>query len=195
MNSENHWLATFVIVILIGVIIIIASLPLGIDQALNSAIRLTSIFLGVLAGVSLGEYLKNRNNMQSGQRLMRDLLAELLVNRQLIERRGILRKGFWILGIRSGRAQYLPERQRFDLWHIYSLITHYNDDLQHVHTLEIASAGRSSPDTMESELNRLAIHITHRIDRFLESCPPSVVDAARTIVESESTILGDVMGQ
>ncbi len=182
MHDETPWFLTFVLVLLSGILIIVATLPFGPEQMLSNAVRLSSIFLGVLAGVSLGEYLKIRSNAQSGRRLMRDLLAELLVNRDLLETGELLRKGFWILGIRSGRAEFLPEKQKIDLWHIYSLITHYNDDLQHLHAMEIVSSEEEPPSQLRGEVTRLGAEISRRIDRFLNECPADVVEAARKIV-------------
>ena len=74
--------------------------------------RLMSIFFGMLAGIALGEVFKIRNKKKSGRVLLSDLFEELRVNLETLKTDLPLRKGFWILGIRSGRAEYIPDKQR-----------------------------------------------------------------------------------
>ena len=167
MEESKIWLLVFSLVVLTGVALMLVLVPFGIDFVIVNGVRLISIFLGMLGGTALGEYLKIRKNEQVGQMLLSDLTEELRVNRRLLGKGVPLRKGFWILGVRSGRAEYIPETERRMLWRIYPVITHYNDDLAQVHRAELT--GREVSPEVESEMRRLAADIKDGIDAFLES--------------------------
>ncbi|TFF68297.1 hypothetical protein EU520_00580 [Candidatus Thorarchaeota archaeon] len=167
MEESRLWLLVFSLVIITGAILMVSLVPLGIDTVVINGVRLLSIFLGMLGGTALGEYLKIRKNEKTGEVLLSDLTEELRVNRELLGKGIPLRKGFWILGVRSGRAEYIPEAERRKLWRIYPVITHYNDDLAAVHRAELTGSP-ASPE-VESEMKRLAADIEHKIDDFLES--------------------------
>ncbi len=167
MEESRLWLIVFTLVILAGIILMLILTPLGIDVVVVNGVRLLSIFLGMLGGIALGEYLKIRKNEKTGDILLLDLTEELRVNRNLLGKGIPLRKGFWILGVRSGRAEYIPKTERRMLWGIYPVITHYNDDLAEVHRAELR--GRDVSPQVESELEQLAANIRNKIDEFLES--------------------------
>ncbi|MBD3406085.1 MAG: hypothetical protein GF411_08175 [Candidatus Lokiarchaeota archaeon] len=131
MKESRIWLGVFFCVALSGSILVLSLLPFG--TAFNDGTRLISNFLGMLGGTSLGEYFKKRNNEKSSRTLSNDLADELIVNLELLEDEIPLRKGFWIFGIRSGRAEYLPESERKMLWETYSRITHYNEEIKKFH--------------------------------------------------------------
>ena len=159
------WVAIFILVITTGVVAILLELllPNGSERILSDGYRLLSIFLGVLAGVSLGEYFKIRTNQKAGDVLQRDLIEELRTNYDLLTKDVPLRKGFWILGIRSGIARYLFEDIRRDLWNIYSNITHYNDEFQRYH---IAKLGQSE-STISAELQREIVSLRELISTLI----------------------------
>ena len=130
--------------------------------------RWISIFFGMLAGTALGEVFKIRNNKKSGRVLLSDLLEELRVNLETLKTDIPLRKGFWILGIRSGRAEYIPDIQRRMLWEIYSRITHYNDDNGMIHRKMIVEGKDSLFPEMREEIDRFRKEINTGIVEFLE---------------------------
>ncbi len=175
MEESRLWAIVFVSVVSVGTIAILAHLLIpdgatfstGVSFLLRDGYRLLSIFLGVLAGVSLGELFKIRNNNNSAKNLLADLIEELKVNITLIKRGVPLRKGFWILGIRSGRAEFLGQEERRNLWEIYSRITHYNKDLQHVHQATLIEGGYEVPPNLRNELDEFCNEIRDRIREFL----------------------------
>ncbi len=177
MNESRLWFLVFVIVVTIGFIIIFINLlipegtvfPTGVVYTLQNGYRLLSILLGVLAGTALGELFKIRNNQKAGNTLYSDLIEELKVNREIIGTGIPLRKGFWILGIRSGKAEYLSDTARRELWEIYSRITHYNEDLQHLHRIELVRSHEITTSHMENELDTLCKEISTLITAFLSS--------------------------
>ena len=86
----------------------------------------------------------------------------------LIEKGIPLRKGFWMLGIRSGRAEFLTQDDRRELWEIYSRITHYNEDLQYIHRARMVEIGYKVPSELQKELESFSKEIQERIDKILE---------------------------
>ncbi|TXT56414.1 MAG: hypothetical protein BAJATHORv1_20003 [Candidatus Thorarchaeota archaeon] len=166
MKESRVWLGVFLGVVVGACAFIAYLIPFG--TAFNDGNRLLSIFLGMLGGTSLGEYFKKRNNEKSGRALSDDLVDELTVNQELLREEIPLRKGFWILGIRSGRAEYLPEPERKMLWETYSRITHYNDEIQRLHwsNLGIQDIGEDAP--LRGELTKLQEEIYSHIEQFLK---------------------------
>ncbi|MHA2069292.1 MAG: hypothetical protein ACXABY_33445 [Candidatus Thorarchaeota archaeon] len=61
MEEQRMWMAVFFLVIVTGTVFIVLN-PLGIDGIIRDGYRLVSIFLGMLAGIALGEGFKMRNN-------------------------------------------------------------------------------------------------------------------------------------
>ena len=122
-------------------------IDLSSDLILSTAYRFIAVFLGILAGVAIGELLKHRNREGEGRNLLIDLVEELRVNETLLETDNKLRKGFWILSIRSGLARYLPYRERRMLWNIYSDITHYNEEVELLHRARL----EGKEDLLKSE--------------------------------------------
>ncbi len=176
MDESKLWATVFIVVAVGGTIAIFALLLIpdgttfttGVGFLLRDGYRLLSIFLGVLAGVSLGELFKIRINNNTGRKLLADLFEELRVNLTLIERGIPLRKGFWILGMRSGRAEFLVKEDRRILWEIYSRITHYNKDLQYVHRASMIEEGYKVPPSLQEELDTFCSEIRKKISEFLE---------------------------
>ena len=171
MKESTSWIAIFVIVITTGVTAILLELllPNGAERILSDGYRLLSIFLGVLAGVALGEYFKIRTNQKAGNVLHSDLIEELRINYGLLKKDIPLRKGFWILGIRSGIARYLTEDIRRDLWNIYSNITHYNDEFQRYHIVKMGQTGNSVTPEFQEEITNLRDLISSLIAKFFEA--------------------------
>lgn len=167
MEDQKLWIAVFVSVILVGTVVILLN-PLGIDGIIRDGYRLMSIFLGMLAGIALGEVFKIRNNKKSARSLFIDLLEELKVNRGLLDTDLPLRKGFWILGIRSGRVEFIRQDKRRLLWEIYSRITHYNEDIGLLHRKLIIEGKDSLMPEMREEVERFRDEIRKRISEFLE---------------------------
>ncbi len=176
MDDMRLWSLSFVVVIIVGSVVIFINLlipdgtvfPTSVEYMLSNGYRLLSIFLGVLAGTSLSEMMKSRSNKNTGQSLLEDLIEELRVNLTLIGKGIPLRKGFWLLGIRSGRAEYLCKEHRRKLWDIYSDITHYNEDLQVQHRVAILEGRIDIDSALRGELESLCDHIKKRIEEFLE---------------------------
>ena len=171
MKESRSWIVIFILVITTGAVAILFELliPNGAERVLSDGYRLLSIFLGVLAGVALGEYFKIRNNQKAGNTLHSDLIEELRVNHGLLKKDIPLRKGFWILGIRSGIARYLSDEVRHDLWNIYSNITHYNDEFQRYHTTKMTQTGSSITPELEEEISNLRDLISKLIIQFFET--------------------------
>lgn len=167
MEEQRLWIVVFAVVLLVGTVIILLN-PLGLEGIIRDGYRLMSIFLGMLAGIALGEVFKIRNNKKSARSLLNDLLEELRVNLNLLETDLPLRKGFWILGIRSGRAEYIPEGKRRMLWEVYSRITHYNEDIGLLHRKLIIEGKESLMPEMREEVERFRNEIGGRIKEFLE---------------------------
>jgi hypothetical protein len=172
MRESRFWIAVFTSVMLVGIVAIALEFPLGIDAILRDGYRLLSIFLGVLAGVALGEHFKIRNDSKAGAALYRDLVEELRVNQELLEKRVPLRKGFWIMGIRSGIARHLPGDSRRDLWDIYSNITHYNEEFQLLHSRKLVEPELSVGGGLQNEVDELRNLIGDLIGRFLRNAEP-----------------------
>ncbi len=171
MDETRVWFVVFLCVMITGSLVIFLLVFISIEAVVANGLRLLSIFLGVLAGTSLGEYLKIRNSKNKGKMLIKDLIEELKVNKTIIDTGLPLRKGFWILGIRSGTAQNIPDEDRMKLWDLYSNITHYNEDLQVLHHSRFdESAGLEVKD----EIKRLRNHIAKLIDEYLEMKSVSV---------------------
>ncbi|MGQ4912242.1 MAG: hypothetical protein ACP6KW_08755 [Candidatus Thorarchaeota archaeon] len=173
MKEGRFWVVVFASVALTGIAAILFEVPMGADVALRDAYRLLSIFLGVLAGVSLGEYFKVRGASRAGEALYEDLLKELKANSELLHRDVPLRKGFWISGVRSGVARNLPERVRHELWAIYSAITHYNDEFQILHLSFLRGESSSSSEHLQEEVSSLRTQIEEMIATFLASSEQS----------------------
>ncbi len=167
MDEQNRWLSIFFTIIIVATIVILLN-PGGVEGIIRDGYRLLSIFFGMLAGTALGEVFKIRNNKKTGHVLMLDLLEELRVNLETLKTDLPLRKGFWILGIRSGRAEYIPDKQRRMLWEIYSRITHYNDDIGMIHRKMIVEGKDSLFPEMREEIDRFRKEINTGIVEFLE---------------------------
>jgi len=167
MDEQNRWLSIFVTIIIVATIVILLN-PGGVEGIIRDGYRLLSIFFGMLAGTALGEVFKIRSNKKTGQVLLSDLLEELRVNLEALKTDLPLRKGFWILGIRSGRAEYIPDKQRRMLWEIYSRITHYNDDIGMIHRKMIVEGKDSLFPEMREEIDRFRKEINTGIVEFLE---------------------------
>jgi len=171
MKESTSWIAIFILVITTGVTAILFELllPNGAERILSDGYRLLSIFLGVLAGVSLGEYFKIRTNQKAGDVLHSDLIEELRINYGLLKKDIPLRKGFWVLGIRSGIARYLTEDIRRDLWNIYSNITHYNDEFQRYHIATMGQTADFVTPEFQEEITNLRELIRGLIGKFFEA--------------------------
>ncbi|MGY5873693.1 MAG: hypothetical protein RTV72_15705 [Candidatus Thorarchaeota archaeon] len=167
MDDQKMWLSIFATIIVVASVVIILN-PGGVEGVIRDGYRLLSIFFGMLAGTALGEVFKIRNNRKTGRALLSDLLEELRVNVETLKTDLPLRKGFWILGIRSGRAEYIPDKQRRMLWEIYSRITHYNDDIGLIHRKMIVEGKDSLFPEMREEIERFRKEIGTRIVEFLE---------------------------
>jgi hypothetical protein len=164
MDEKQLWMSVFVIVIIIGPIVILLN-PEGPVAVIRDGYRLFSIFLGMLGGIALGEIFKLRNNQKSAKTLLMDLLEELRVNLTTLDSDLPLRKGFWILGIRSGRVQFIEEQKRRMLWEIYSKVTHYNEDIGLLHRNLIAEV---KEEQIREEVERFRNEIRERISEFLD---------------------------
>ena len=167
MDEQRLWMFLFAIVVIIGALVILLN-PLGIDAIISNGYRLFSIFLGMLAGIALGEVFKIRTNQKSARELETDLLEELKVNLDLLETNLPLRKGFWVLGIRSGRVQFIQHDRRRMLWEIYSRVTHYNEDIGLLHRKLIIEGIDSLMPEMREEVERFRYEIRSKISEFLE---------------------------
>lgn len=164
MDEDRLWIVVFVSVILFGTVVIL----LNPQDIVRDGVRLISIFIGMLAGISLGEVFKIRNNKRSARSLLADLLEELRVNLDLLNTDLPLRKGFWILGIRSGRVEFIQQDKRRLLWEIYSRVTHYNEDIGLLHRKLIIEGKESLMPEMREEVERFRNEIRSRISEFLE---------------------------
>ena len=164
MDEDRLWIVVFVSVILFGTVVIL----LNPQDIVRDGVRLISIFIGMLAGISLGEVFKIRNNKKSARSLLADLLEELRVNLDLLNTDLPLRKGFWILGIRSGRVEFIQQDKRRLLWEIYSRVTHYNEDIGLLHRKLIIEGKESLMPEMREEVERFRNEIRSRISEFLE---------------------------
>jgi hypothetical protein len=167
MEEQGRWLVVFFSVIVIGCIVIILN-PLGMEAIISNGYRLFSIFLGMLAGIALGEVFKIRSNQKTARELTVDLMEELRINLDLLETDLPLRKGFWILGIRSGRVQFIQQEKRRKLWEIYSRVTHYNEDIGLLHRKIIIEGRELLMPEMREEVERFRVEIRERINEFLE---------------------------
>jgi hypothetical protein len=116
----------------------------------------------------LGEVFKIRSNQKTARTLTVDLREELLVNLELLETDLPLRKGFWILGIRSGRVQFIQQDKRRKLWEIYSRVTHYNEDIGLLHRKLIVEGRESLMPEMRNEVERFRGEIREHINEFLD---------------------------
>lgn len=166
MDEQRLWIVVFVSVILFGTVVIL----LNPQDIVRDGVRLISIFIGMLAGIALGEVFKIRNNKKSAFSLLADLLEELRVNLDLLKTDLPLRKGFWILGIRSGRMEFIQQDKRRLLWEIYSRVTHYNEDIGLLHRKLIIEGKESLMPEMREEVERFRKEIGTRISEFLELC-------------------------
>lgn len=166
MDEQNRWISIFVTIIIVATVVILLN-PGGVEEIIRDGYRLMSIFFGMLAGTALGEVFKIRNRKKSGKILLLDLLEELRVNLETLKTDLPLRKGFWILGIRSGRAEYIPDKQRRMLWEIYSRITHYNDDIGMIHRKMVVEGKDSLFPEMREEIDRFRKEINTGIVEFL----------------------------
>jgi len=122
----------------------------------------------MLAGIALGEVFKIRNNKKSALSLLDDLLEEQKINLDLLKTDFPLRKGFWILGIRSGQVEFIQQDKRRLLWDIYSRVTHYNEDIGLLHRKLIIEGKESLMPEMREEVERFRGEISARINEFLE---------------------------
>lgn len=168
MNERSLWVVVFLAVVVSGIAMVISLWPLGFEVALLNGTRLFSIFLGMLGGTALGELFRIRNNQQTGKTLLNDLREECKANLEIVGTGVPLRKGFWILGMRSGRAQYLPNESRHELWEIYSQITHYNEDIRNLHRAMLLKPEQEISSELQEEMDSLCSDIRHRIKEFLE---------------------------
>jgi hypothetical protein len=164
MDEQRLWIVVFVSVIIFGTVVIL----LNPQDIVRDGVRLISIFIGMLAGIALGEVFKIRNNKKSALSLLADLLEELRVNLDLLKTDLPLRKGFWILGIRSGRMEFIQQDKRRLLWEIYSRVTHYNEDIGLLHRKLIIEGKESLMPEMREEVERFRNDIGTRISEFLE---------------------------
>ena len=164
MDEQRLWIVVFVSVILFGTVVIL----LNPQDIVRDGVRLISIFIGMLAGIALGEVFKIRNNKKSAFSLLADLLEVLRVNLDLLKTDLPLRKGFWILGIRSGRMEFIQQDKRRLLWEIYSRVTHYNEDIGLLHRKLIIEGKESLMPEMREEVERFRKEIGSRISEFLE---------------------------
>jgi hypothetical protein len=141
--------------------------PEGPAAVIRDGYRLFSIFLGILGGIVLGEIFKIRNNQKSAKTLLVDLLEELRVNLKTLDTDLPLRKGFWILGIRSGQVQFIEENRRRKLWEIYSRVTHFNEDINLLHRKLIVEGKEGLMPEMRKEVEKIRNEIRERINHFL----------------------------
>ena len=167
MDESKRWQLIFVTIVAVGSIMIALLFLTVPDVALGNGIRIISIFLGMLAGFSLGEYFKIRSNKKTGEDLLMDITEEIRINETLLDDEVQLRKGFWILGIRSGLARYLPREERRMLWEIYSNITHYNDEIQTIHYARLGQTSFKPTPELVQEINRLRGLIRTLLHDFL----------------------------
>ncbi len=168
MHESKRWQLIFVTIVSVGstmIVLLFLTMP---DVALGNGLRIISIFLGMLAGLSLGEYFKIRNNMKTGEDLLMDITEEIRINETLLDNEVQLRKGFWILGIRSGLARYLPQEERRMLWEIYSNITHYNEEIQTIHYARLGQTSFKPTPELVQEISRLRDLIGALIRDFLQ---------------------------
>ncbi len=168
MDESNRWQLIFVTIVVVGFFVIALLFLTMPDAVLGNGLRMLSIFLGMLAGFSLGEYFKIRNNKKTGEDLLMDIAEEIRINETLLDNEVQLRKGFWILGIRSGLARYLPREERRMLWEIYSNITHYNDEIQTIHYARLGQTSFKPTPELAQEISRLRDLIRALIRDFLQ---------------------------
>ncbi len=168
MDDQKMWLSIFATIIIVASVVILLN-PEGIEGIIRDGYRLLSIFFGMLAGIALGEIFKIRNNRKTGRLLLSDLIEELRVNVETLKTDLPLRKGFWILSIRSGHAEYIPDKERRMLWEIYSRITHYNDDIGMIHRKMVVEGKDSLFPEMREEIDKFREEINTRIVEFLEN--------------------------
>ena len=155
MDESKRWQLIFVTIVAVGSIMIALLFLAMPDVALGNSIRIISIFLGMLAGFSLGEYFKI-------------ITEEIRINETLLDNEVQLRKGFWILGIRSGLARYLPQEERRKLWEIYSNITHYNDEIQTIHHARLGQTSFKPTPELVQEIDRIRDLIRELFRDFLQ---------------------------
>ena len=166
MKDSLTWVIVLLILLTSGIFLILMLIPLGVDSesVLLTTYRFIAVFHGVLAGVSIGEYLKIRTKEREGKNLLIDLVEELRVNETLLDSENKLRKGFWILGIRSGLARYLPNRERRMLWNIYSNITHYNEEVELLHRARLDGKDEFLTPDFLNEISELRDEIRKNIE-------------------------------
>ncbi len=165
------WLSVFFVVLASASIFILLLIPIGAlagEAIVSNAYRFIIIFHSMIAGIALGEFFKMRNNEKTGKGLLIDLVEELRVNREIIDSDTKLRKGFWILSIRSGLARYIPYRERRMLWNIYSDITHYNEEMGILHQANLRGESDALPQSFLDEISNLRKTIGKLIDVVLE---------------------------
>ena len=167
MHESKRWQLIFATSVAVGFLMIALLILVFPDQVLGNGLRILSIFLGMLAGFSLGEYFKIRNNKKIGEELLTDITEEIRINEALLDNEIQLRKGFWILGIRSGLVRYLPREERRMLWEIYSNITHYNDEIQTIHYARLGQTSFKPTPELVQEINRLRGLIRTLLHDFL----------------------------
>ncbi len=165
------WLSVFLVVITSVSMFILLLIPIGdlaSEAIVSNAYRFIIIFHSMIAGITLGEFFKIRNNEKTGRGLLIDLVEELRVNRNLLQSDTKLRKGFWVLSIRSGLARYLPYRERRMLWNIHSDITHYNEEMDILHQANLRGESEALPQSFLNEVDNLRKTIKELIDVVLE---------------------------
>jgi hypothetical protein len=172
MNEKRLWQVVIISVVFVGVIVVFLN-PLGPEGIINNGYRLLSIFLGMLAGIALGELFKIRSNEKIGQGLLEDLVEELRVNNKLLGADVKLRKGFWILGIRSGLVRYLQHKERRMLWNTYGLITHYQEAIEILHKSKLLGETAQLTPEFQNHITHLRQEIRKRIEVFLDKHPPN----------------------
>ena len=168
MDESKRWQLIFATSVAVGFFMIVLLILIIPDQALGNGLRILSIFLGMLAGFSLGEYFKIKNNKKIGEELLTDITEEIRINEALLDNEMQLRKGFWILGIRSGLVRYIPREERRMLWEIYSNITHYNDEIQTIHYARLGQTSFKPTPELVQEISRLRGLIGALIRDFLQ---------------------------
>ncbi|MGY5875493.1 MAG: hypothetical protein RTU30_07090 [Candidatus Thorarchaeota archaeon] len=171
MKESLMWLSVFFVVLTSVSMFILMLIPLGdlaSEALVSNTYRFIIIFHSMIAGITLGEFFKIRNSEKTGKGLLIDLVEELRVNKDIIDSDTKLRKGFWLLSIRSGLARYLPYRERRMLWNIYSNITHYNEEMDILHQSNLRGESDALPQSFLDEISNLRRAIKELIDVVLE---------------------------